>query len=136
MDYKSRIGEVSAIYRDIITPEQIAQFRQGIAGSPRQAGVPLTILAAFREGEKEFSRRLSFELKRMLHAEQEFEFLSEIPVGQEFEYQSTLSSVLEKRAREGKPGMLLYSVKTEYRLVGQTFATSKATVMYRPEGGV
>lgn len=133
MDYKSRVGETSATYRDTITEDQVAQFRRGIAGSARRHGLPVTILAAFREGEKEFSRRLGFELNRMLHGQQEYEFLGQIPVGTEFEYQSRLLNVLEKRGRESRGGMLIYTVGTEYRLEDRVFATSKATVIYRSE---
>ncbi len=131
MDYKSRVGETSNTYRDVITAEQVSLFRSALTGAPETKGTPVTVLASFRQGEKEIAERLEFKLNRMLHAEQDYEFLEELPVGIEFEYQSRLVSILEKRGRESRGGMIIFAIGTEYRLAGRVFATSKATVIYR-----
>ena len=131
MDYKARIGETSASFQESITPDLVAQFRRSIPGAARAEGTPAAILASFRKGEKELTERLGFELPRMLHAEQDYEFFSELPVEQEIQYQSRLLSVLEKRARDARGGMLIFSIGTDYRVGGRVFASAKSTVIYR-----
>jgi hypothetical protein len=131
LDYKSRVGETSQTYQDVITAEQMAQFWAALPGVEATDAPPVTILAAFRQGEKELSARLEFKLDRMLHGEQDYEFLADLPVGVPFEYQSRLLSILEKRGRESRGGMLIFAIGTEYRQGGQIFATAKSTVIYR-----
>lgn len=84
-----------------VTPARIALFRKAIgadAGAPDVA--PPTFMKAV-EGEQNSSRRileaLGVDLKRVLHAEQQFDYLGPIRAGDALTVQRTVTDLYDKK---------------------------------------
>lgn len=84
-----------------LTPERLSEFKRVIGSTVE--GVPPTLLTVFREAEFEIMRTMAFELKQVLHAEQEYEltddFYDRYDPLKPIEFQSRLAVVNEKRGR-------------------------------------
>ena len=111
-----------------VTRQMIEQFSTAV-----QAGVssevPGTFLTLFRQGEFELFQRLGVPLSKILHAEQEYIYLVPLQAEMEFEYETTLAQVLEKRGASG--AMSFLTLETEFRSGVQKIATGRTTVVVR-----
>lgn len=83
------------------TPERIARFVQAIGDTRAAPGLaPPTFMKAI-EGEDNSSRRileaLGVDLKRVLHAEQHFDYLAPIRAGDVLQVQRTVTDLYDKK---------------------------------------
>jgi N-terminal half of MaoC dehydratase len=86
--------------------ERLRQFAAAIGASPPgsdEDGAPPTYLKVI-EGENDSSRRilsaLGVDLKRVLHAEQEFEYHAAYRAGDQLAVERTVSNIYERKAGE------------------------------------
>jgi len=95
-------------------------------------GIPITptfLQAAAFWQDEESSPRLDFDLKRILHGEQEFEFFKPIFVGDVLTGVAKLADIVEKEGgRGGKMTMMI--METEYtNQKGEKVAVSRSTLI-------
>ena len=115
------IGETDPVYWDL----NVAQ-----AAGHRACPVPPTFLKAM-EGEHFSSaallKQLAVPLRGVLHAEQSFEHLAPLYVGDAVEINRTVSDIAEK-----KQGALTFiTVDTSYKVAGQVVASSCQNILVR-----
>lgn len=104
-----RKGERHGPLREKITAQRIAAFR-GAIGAKAGESAPPTFMTLLRGGEFELMKRFGIQLKNVLHAEQTYRYKDQIRAGDELEYETVLSNVLEKR---GKSAMHFMTFDTE-----------------------
>jgi acyl dehydratase len=109
---RGKIGEFARAIKD----DDPLYFDEAYA--TREAGgimPPVTFLQAMSHWDDGRGRpRLPFDLKRVLHGEQEYEFLAPIHVGDILTAVSTVVDVYEKPGKRG--GVMTFAVtETEYR---------------------
>lgn len=133
MDLKGQVGIKSKIYSMALTPEQVRDFKETIGS--QVAGNPPTILTAFREPEFELMRTLTFELREVLHAEQEYEFqdafYDEYDPLKEIEIESRLASVNEKKGRDITLCFMVFETEFRIKPGAPPFATTATTIVLR-----
>lgn len=98
-----RIGFALAPFSVAVDAERLRSFAEAIGESePRRAGqaVPLTFLKAL-EGENNSSRlileALQVDLKSVLHAEQQFDYLEPVHAGETITVQRKVIDIYDKR---------------------------------------
>lgn len=96
---RNRIGYALPAFEVVARAERIAAFARAI-GSADTAVAPPTFMKAV-EGENDSSRRildaLGVDLKRVLHAEQQFEYLAPIRGGDTLRVQRTVAEIYERK---------------------------------------
>ncbi len=96
------IGYALPAFEVVASAEHIAQFARAIGMSSETAPAiaPPTFMKAV-EGENNSSRRildaLGVELKRVLHAEQQFDYLAPIRAGDVLRVQRTVTEIYERK---------------------------------------
>lgn len=128
---KERVGETSSPHFDDATAERLAAFSAAI-GAPAREVAPPTFLTVGRKGEFELLQRLGVPLQRVLHGEQEYEYLRPIRAGDRVEYVTRLANVLEKRGTSSFMQFLIF--ETAFTVRGETVARARTNIIHR--GGV
>ena len=111
LSLKSEVGKVVGPYLEQVTSDRILNFCKAI-GSVGSHEAPPTFLTVFREGEFELFRQLGFDLSQVLHAEQEYDYTHSVIAGDQLEFSTTLSHVLEKQS--SKAFMQFLTFETEF----------------------
>lgn len=98
---RAHLGHALAPFTVEVTAERIAAFRAAIgADDGPQDVAPPTFMKAV-EGEQNSSRRildaLGVDLKRVLHAEQQFDYLGPIRAGDTLSVQRTVTDLYDKK---------------------------------------
>lgn len=114
-----------------IEPERLSRFAEAIGEANPGAMVPPTFLKVI-EGEGGSSRRildeLGIDLRRVLHAEQQFEYFSPIGVGDSVSVERKVANIYEKRGGE----MEFIVIETGFFATkGERVATSRQIVLVR-----
>ena len=99
---RALIGYALPAFEVLASAERIAQFARAIGSSdPAPAVAPPTFMKAI-EGENNSSRRildaLGVDLKRVLHAEQQFDYLAPIRSGDRLRVQRTVTDLYERKS--------------------------------------
>lgn len=135
---KSRIGLKSHKSRVILSDSEMKDFAlcvQSTVGNtvhtPISSSAIPTVFTIFRAGELELIDSLGIQLKQMLHAEQEYQFLLPLYSGQEIQYQTTLAGVLEKKGTETKLAFLVFQTDFIRSADSALLAVAKSTMVYR-----
>lgn len=82
-----------------LTAEQVANF-EAATHSQHTARRPPTLATLFRWGEFKWLERMQVDMRRLLHTEQEYRFLTpdgSLPLGKPFHITTRLAEVKEKR---------------------------------------
>jgi hypothetical protein len=138
LDLKSQSGKKSNVAKLQATQERIAQFAAAV-NTPVSNGdvsvAPPTFMTTCRESEFELFEKLSIPLSSILHAEQLYTYGEPIRPGDELEFQTELSSVLEKSGGSGKMAFLTFDTKIDIARVGAgsklNAGNSRTTVVVR-----
>jgi hypothetical protein len=97
---RAQIGYALPAFDVVASAERIAQFAQAIGMSAAPDVAPPTFMKAI-EGENNSSRRildaLAVDLKRVLHAEQQFDYLAPIRSGDVLRVQRTVTDIYERK---------------------------------------
>ncbi len=84
-------------------------------------------MTVFRKGEFEVFDLLGLKLENVLHAEQIYQYESDIRVGDEIEFQTQLSHVLEK-----KGGALSFlTLETKFSTGPRQIGSSRTTIVVK-----
>jgi hypothetical protein len=84
-------------------------------------------MTVFRKGEFEVFDLLGLKLESVLHAEQIYQYESDIRVGDEIEFQTQLSHVLEK-----KGGALSFlTLETKFNTGPRQIGSSRTTIVVK-----
>lgn len=126
--HKSHQGAISTRFSETISAERIAQFCDSI-GADRSSVAPPTFLTLFRTGEFELFERMGLQLRNVLHGEQRYIYESDIHAGDQVDFQTTLTLVLEKRGSSGSMSFLTFD--TEIKVSGRRIGNSRTTVIVR-----
>ncbi len=89
----------SALFRDVVTEEQVASFCAVTGFSPAlraRFGVPPTFVTRYRHGEFALFEQLKISLSQLLHVDQVYDYRFPIRVGDEIQYVTRLTHVLDK----------------------------------------
>jgi hypothetical protein len=98
LELKSKEGARSKIYSETVTGERISKFSRAVGAEAHPNGIaPPTFMTVFRKGEFELFASLGLKLESLLHAEQLYDYRSDIRSGDRIEFHTTLSHVLEKK---------------------------------------
>ena len=98
---RAHLGTALPPFTVEVTAERIAQFRAAIGATtgPRDCAPPTFMKAV--EGEQNSSRRiletLGVDLRRVLHAEQQFDYLGAIRAGDRLSVQRTVVDLYDKK---------------------------------------
>jgi hypothetical protein len=130
---RSRIGFATEPTTAVIEPWRVKLFRQAIgegATATDDDPVPPTFLKAM-EGEHCSSAALlellGIPVRKVLHAEQSFELLESLHVGDAVQMRRCIADVHDK-----KDGALTFVVvDTDYRVAGRPVASSRQTIVVR-----
>lgn len=129
---RQHLGYTLPAFTVAVTPERIAAFRAAIGEpGPADAPAPPTFMKAV-EGEDNSSRRildaLGVDLKRVLHAEQQFEYFAPIRPGDTLQVERRVAELYDK-----KNGAMEFIVieSTVQRDDGTRVGTSRQVVLVR-----
>lgn len=125
---KDRVGENSSRHLDDASAARLAAFAQAIGGKTREAA-PATFLTVGRKGEFELLQRFGIPLSRVLHGEQEYEYLKPIRAGDQVEYVTQLINVLEKRGSTNFMQFLIFA--TDFTVSGEVVAKARTNIIHR-----
>lgn len=126
---KEKIGHSLGPLTVKLHPEKVREFAQttGWKGS----GIPATFLTCFRELEFKLFANWGLALSRILHAEQEYEYLSPFSSGDELELTTSVVHVIEKK---GSKGTLTFVIlESQFSKNDTVCARGKTTVVIRGE---
>jgi hypothetical protein len=130
-DFKSQEGVKSRVYKEAVNRERLEKFchaveQKGPSALPIDAAPP-TFMTVFRKGEFEVFDLLGLKLESVLHAEQIYQYESDIGVGDEIEFQTQLSHVLEK-----KGGALSFlTLETKFSTGPRQIGSSRTTIVVK-----
>jgi hypothetical protein len=133
---ESQIGNTAGPYEDVAGPERVTAFARAV-GAGDVGALPPTFVTIFRKGEFELFSKLGFELKQVLHAEQDYVYGTPMRPGDLLSYESKLVQVVKK----GRPGKSLTFITIETRIVvgkwspDATPAVVSRTLVVLREGG-
>ncbi len=129
---KSWIGEQSGTIREKAAAERIANFRRAVGASPGPSAPP-TFMTTLRAGEFTIFQRLGIPLSSLLHAEQQYRLIEPIVAGDDLEFSTVLSNVLEKRGAAGALRFLTLDTEVfAIRAPGRTpVGTCRSTIVVR-----
>lgn len=96
LSLKSEIGRSVGPFYETVTLEQMVTFAKAV-GLPETQIAPPTFMTVFRQGEFELLRLIGVQLSQILHAEQEYEYIQNLSVGDQIRIDSKLSHVAEKQ---------------------------------------
>ena len=120
MDLKSQLGESSSYFEETITSEKLNVFRSAVQASTE--GVPPTYLTRLREGEFELLTRWGVTLDRVLHAEQEYEYLAPLLEGHTLRYRTRFLDLIEKKGNAGILNFLAFELEVSDKRLGTLLA--------------
>jgi hypothetical protein len=130
LDLKKKEGCQSQIYREKVTAERISTFARAVgSGQIGFSIAPPTFMTCFRKGEFEIIAMLELKLENVLHAEQVYEYFSDIQAGDEIDFRSTLTHVLEKKNATGR--LCFLTVETDVSASDKRLGTSSTTIVVR-----
>lgn len=92
---KDKVGTRSDLHTEVVTAARIQAFCNAVGVSDHSTA-PATFLTVFRRGEFELLQTLGLELSNALHAEQQYDIIEPIRAGDEIEFQTEVSQILEK----------------------------------------
>lgn len=118
------VGASAGPFRDQITSEKVRMFCQSL-GMPERNTLPPTYLTVFRKGEFELFQKLGIPLSQILHTDQTYEFLVPIQIGDEVEFKTEVTQVLEKAK------MQFLSFETEFKVENRAVAKAISTIVVR-----
>jgi hypothetical protein len=129
-DFKSREGAQSRVYTETVSRERLEKFCRAIGQKARTDIVaPPTFMTVFRKGEFEIFDLLELKLESVLHAEQIYQYESDIRVGDEVQFQTQLSHVLEK-----KGGALSFlTLETKFSSAQRAIGSSRTTIIVKAQ---
>jgi hypothetical protein len=126
-DFKSQEGAKSRVYKESVSRERLEKFCQAIGQKGAAEVAPPTFMTVFRKGEFEVFDLLGLKLENVLHAEQIYQYESDIRVGDEIEFQTQLSHVLEK-----KGGALSFlTLETKFSTGPRQIGSSRTTIVVK-----
>ncbi|PKO88884.1 MAG: MaoC family dehydratase [Betaproteobacteria bacterium HGW-Betaproteobacteria-12] len=128
---RRHVGFALPTFNLTIEPDRLARFAEAIGDAGGSAIAPPTFLKVI-EGEGGSSRRildeLGVDLRRVLHAEQQFEYFSPIRVGDSISVERKVAEIYEKKGGE----MEFIVIETGFFAPsGERVATSRQIVLVR-----
>lgn len=127
MDPSAFIGQTAGPYAELASEDRIAAFQKAIGTS--DPGVPPTFLTVFRRGEFELLERMGVSLAQVLHAEQEYEFFSELRSGDFLDFTTQLANAALKKGASGSLKFLTF--ETEFARNGVRVAVARTILVVR-----
>lgn len=103
-------------------------FAQAVGAREREEAPP-TFITVGRKGEFELLQRFGIPLSRVLHGEQEYQYLKPIRPGDSVEYVTRLANVLEKRGSNAFMQFLIF--ETEFTVRGEVVSRAKTNIIHR-----
>ncbi len=128
MNLNSFLGQKAGPYREKASSDRLEKFASSV-GAPVEKEAAPTFVTVCRRGEFDLFQKMGVPLSRVLHGEQEYEYLAPIRAGDDLEYETTLAKAFEKRGASG--GMLFLVFETHIRAAGRGAAVSRTTVIVR-----
>jgi hypothetical protein len=126
-DFKSQEGAKSRVYKESVSRERLEKFCRAVGQKGQALVAPPTFMTVFRKGEFEVFDLLGLKLEGVLHAEQIYQYESDIQVGDDIEFQTQLSHVLEK-----KGGALSFlTLETKFNSGSRTIGSSRTTIIVK-----
>jgi molybdopterin converting factor small subunit len=131
---KSREGSVSKSYSEKVSAERIREFCRAVGAEEGEIAPP-TFLTVFRAGEFELLGSIGLKLNNVLHGEQIYTYDSAstgIRAGDEVSFQTTLSTVLEKKGGSGRMTFLSFETRIDVASPApRSVGSSKTTIIVR-----
>jgi hypothetical protein len=132
---RSRVGFTTEPTTVVVDGWRVRLFRQAIGDAPPVADdgpIPPTFLKAI-EGEHfssaELLNLLGVPMRGVLHAEQSFELLGPVRVGDAVEVRRRIADIHDKKSG----ALTLIVVDSDYRVDGRTIGSSRQTILVRNE---
>ena len=116
-----------------ITEKAVQDFRSAI-GSLQGTEVSPTYVTCYRLAEFDWLHRLGVTLQYLLHAEQEYEFLRPLKVGDTPKVSTTLENLKERKMGGGR--LIVIDLKTDVTVAGELKAIARTKFMVREPGAV
>lgn len=137
-DLKGKIGLKSHKSRVTLSDAEMKDFAacvQATVGNtvhtPISSIAIPTVYTIFRAGEFELIDSLGIQLKQVLHAEQQYKMEAPLYPGQELQYQTTLTGVLEKKGTGAKLAFLVFETEFIRSADSARLAVARSTMVYR-----
>jgi hypothetical protein len=130
LNLDSRIGEKAGPYSEEVTPARVEAFAKAV-GAPLDGSVPPTYPTRFRKGEFELSETLGLPLSRVLHAEQAYEYVSPIEIGDTVTFETTLARAVEKSGSSGSMTFVVLETRVRAAATGKECAVGCTTIVVR-----
>lgn len=131
--WQSHVGVASSRRTEALELDQITTFATAVSGpnGALRGGVPATYLTKMRSAEFELFSKMGIPLPSILHAEQEYQYLRPLRVGEVLTFEARLIKALEKSG--GKLSFLTF--QTDFMDTGGAkCAVSVTTVVVRGGG--
>jgi hypothetical protein len=126
-DFKSKEGAKSRVYKESVSRERLEKFCLAIGQKAPAQVAPPTFMTVFRKGEFEVFDLLGLKLEDVLHAEQIYQYGSDIQIGDDVEFQTQLTHVLEK-----KGGALSFlTLETKFSSAERALGSSRTTIVVK-----
>lgn len=125
-------GEWLEVQEERVEADAVEKFRLA-TGTRHVTGMPPTFITLFRHAEYEWLNRLDVDMRHLLHAEQEYEYLRPLSVGDEPLVRTRLLEFRERR----RPTEIMRFMKfeSEMKVRGETILISRTIFVVRQPAG-
>lgn len=131
---KSQVGVSAGPYREEITLERVQAFCKAI-GVEVSSVAPPTFFTLFRKGEFDLFQKMGLELSKVLHAEQEYQYLHDIHAGDTVSFETTVNHVLEKQSSTASLHFVTFETRFQVKRASEKeeflAGTGKTTIVVR-----
>ncbi len=137
-DLKSFVGLRSGTYTRDITETQIQKFRRTLSAEPLPFAPP-TFITCCRQGEFDLFEKMGFNLSKVLHTDQEFEYEpgpdAAVLPGDTLVFESVVEKALEKKSGSGLLRFFGFETRIQVKRLERVFPVAKSwtTVIMRME---
>lgn len=126
-----KIGSLSATYHDHAHQDNVKAFAEGLGLSTMPQSLPPTYLTRCRRGEFELFNQLGIPLSQVLHADQEYEFFTEINIGDKLSYQTEFTHFNHKSGSSAALYFLTFETRLNRNAEAQASALARTVIVVR-----
>ena len=130
---KPEKGHKSKCFTEPVTQARIDSFASAIGARSREEAPP-TFMTVFRQGEFQILQECEVPLSSLLHAEQTYEYRGAIRAGDDVQYETVLSNLLEKQGSAGKMQFFTFETSVRSERAGDLGIARTLIVVRQPRG--
>ncbi|MBN23184.1 MAG: hypothetical protein CL678_18000 [Bdellovibrionaceae bacterium] len=125
--FSDQVGLTACTQHYRIDSDRVDAFRNAIESNCKK--IPPTYVTIFRDGEFELLDKLKIPLNQILHAEQEYEYIEDLILNENYTVQTVFVKCVEKKGKSGRMAFLTF--ESRINLNEKTVLISKSHMVFR-----